>query len=463
MRPEKDKNALGRIFGRTYQVERKLGSGGMGHVYLVRHVRTGGMFALKTLLLEETKTGSEVYRRFQSEARTVSQLRHPNIVQVTDFNEDEDGTPFMVMEFLEGEDLSRRLDRVGKLSIAQVREIGEQIGGALQAAHDKGVIHRDVKPQNIVLAQQASTRGVAEVAKILDFGISKIRRSRSQMTRDQTIMGTPEYMSPEAATGEQSQIDGRSDQFSLATILYNALTGLQVFTAEHPMAVLWRVVHLSPKNLHELDPNIPESLSRAIERGMSKKKEDRFPTMLDFVRAACEIEAATNQPKTLCATEPPTPHPSHHQTVSRASWYQIHSRPTKTRYAVVAAGCACIVLVGLLLLRVANLRHGPLERATLATTPPSTVTRPASGSMPTVPEDAIPSAVAPAPVDGGTQKKGARVGSEPGMFSGTSKEEAAKQNSLNKKKGSYPLDSSLKGTKKNEPPATKRPDYHPSF
>lgn len=139
---------IGRTLSRTYHVERLLGGGGMGAVYAARHVRTGGIFAVK-VLHRETAADAEIYKRFQDEAKTVSALRHPHIVQVTDFDQDEDGTPFIVMELLEGEDLYQRLCRVRRLSIPEVIDIARQVGSALHAAHDKGIVHRDVKPHKI--------------------------------------------------------------------------------------------------------------------------------------------------------------------------------------------------------------------------------------------------------------------------------------------------------------------------
>ncbi|HRI51982.1 MAG TPA: serine/threonine-protein kinase, partial [Pseudomonadota bacterium] len=275
---------LGRTLGRTYQVERLLGGGGMGAVYAARHVRTGGLFAVK-ILHRETAADTDIYKRFQDEARTVSALRHPHIVQVTDFDRDDDGTPFIVMELLEGEDLYQRLCRVGRLPIEQVIDIGRQVGSALHAAHDKGVIHRDIKPQNIFLVRHEVADMVTEVAKVVDFGISKIRRTGQQMTRDMTILGTPQFMSPEAALGQNSQLDGRADQWSLAVIMYLALTGRLPFDGENLVGVLYMVVHEQPVRLKQLAPEVPDTLVVAIERAMAKKKEDRYPRMVDFVRA----------------------------------------------------------------------------------------------------------------------------------------------------------------------------------
>ena len=275
---------IGRTLARTYQIERLLGGGGMGAVYAARHVRTGGIFAVK-ILHRETASDSDIYKRFQDEARTVSALRHPHIVQVTDFDQDDDGTPFIVMEMLEGEDLYQRLCRVGRLALDQVLDIARQVGSALHAAHEKGIVHRDVKPQNIFLVRQDLADMVTEVSKVVDFGISKIRRAGGQMTRDMTILGTPQFMCPEAALGQNSQLDGRADQWSLAVILYLALSGRLPFDGENLVGVLYMVVHERPVPLKQLAPEVPDYVITAIERAMSKRKEDRFPKMLDFVRA----------------------------------------------------------------------------------------------------------------------------------------------------------------------------------
>lgn len=281
---------IGRTLARTYQVDRLLGGGGMGAVYAARHVRTGGMFAVK-VLHRETAADADIYKRFQDEARTVSALRHPNIVQVTDFDAGDDGTPFIVMELLEGEDLYQRLCRVTRLPVEQVVDIGRQVGSALHAAHDRGVIHRDIKPQNIFLERHEMADMVTETAKVVDFGISKIRRVGGQMTRDMTILGTPQFMSPEAALGQNSQLDGRADQWSLGVIMYLCLSGKLPFDGENLVGVLYMVVHEQPTPLKQLCPDVPDHVAATIERAMSKRKDDRFPRMADFVRALSALPA----------------------------------------------------------------------------------------------------------------------------------------------------------------------------
>ena len=322
---------IGRTLGRTYQVERLLGGGGMGAVYAARHVRTGGIFAVK-ILHRDTGADTDIYKRFQDEARTVSALRHPHIVQVTDFDLDDDGTPFIVMELLEGEDLYQRLCRVGRLSVEQVIDIGRQVGSALHAAHDKGVIHRDIKPQNIFLVRHEVADMVTEVAKVVDFGISKIRRTGQQMTRDMTILGTPQFMSPEAALGQNSQLDGRADQWSLAVIMYLALTGRLPFDGENLVGVLYMVVHEQPVRLKQLAPEVPDTLVVAIERAMAKKKEDRYPRMVDFVRAMTGLGVTSGGSVRL------SPVTTASGSVGRSTPQEAATRPATTASPAAAVG-----------------------------------------------------------------------------------------------------------------------------
>ncbi|MCS6915364.1 MAG: serine/threonine-protein kinase [Myxococcales bacterium] len=298
---------LGRALAGTYLLDRLLGVGGMGAVYAARHLRTGGLVAVK-MLDRDAATDEEIYRRFQNEARIVSALRHPHIVQVIDFDEDDDGTPFMVMELLEGEDLHRRLRRVGRLPLGPALELARQVGGALHAAHQLGVIHRDVKPQNVFLCRHPLGDEIVEVAKVVDFGISKIRDVASQ-TQDKMVLGTPYYMSPEAARAQNTDLDGRADQWGLAVILYRALSGRLPFENPDPLAVLYQVVNEQPRPLTELVSDLPPHVGRAVMRAMSKNREDRFPTMMDFVHAleAGPAQVELDYEAIEVAAEPPAP------------------------------------------------------------------------------------------------------------------------------------------------------------
>ncbi len=310
--PPEAEGLVGRILARTYRLERLLVEGGMGAVYLGRHLRTGGLCAVK-VLHQRAAEKSEIYERFQDEARISCALRHPNIVQVTDLDQDEGTTPFLVMELLEGEDLQERLDRDLRLSLLQSLSLARQVSSALYAAHCQGIVHRDLKPQNIYLARTEVAGQMVERVKVLDFGLSKVPRPADRVTRDLLVLGTPRYLAPEAAQGQNSKLDGRADQFSLGVILYRALSGRLPFDGDDVAEVLHQVVFHRQKPLALILPTLPGHVSMAIERALSKRKEDRFDTIKDFVKALCngerelqrEISGATAAPA-MAISEAPT-------------------------------------------------------------------------------------------------------------------------------------------------------------
>ncbi len=268
----------------TYQLLAKLGAGGMGEVYIAAHTRLHKRFAVK-LLAQRHGTSDEAYARFQREAEITSRLGHPHIVEIVDFDTADDGRPFMVMELLEGEDLGDRIHR-GPMALADVMRIAEQVGSALQAAHDAGIVHRDLKPQNIFLCHRAD----GDWAKILDFGISKIKDHGSVVTQSQVVIGTPGYMSPEQAEGKVRSIDARSDQFALAVILYEMLSGTAPFAAESIPSTLYRVVHAHPPRLDGVVPEVGPAVGSAVERAMAKEPTERFES-IDVMMAALRGEA----------------------------------------------------------------------------------------------------------------------------------------------------------------------------
>jgi serine/threonine-protein kinase len=301
------------------------------------------------VLHSDAAAQTEIYRRFQDEARIISALRHPHIVQVTDFDCDKDGTPFIVMELLEGEDLHHRLATLGRMPLNQVLTLALQVSSALQAAHDKGIVHRDIKPQNIFLVRHVLASGVSDSAKVVDFGISKIRRSASQATQSHMLLGTPQYMSPEAARGENVEIDGRADQFSLAVILYRALSGQLPFDGPDLMGILYKVVH---------EPHVPLAQWVPLDRALAKRREDRFETIGDFARAltcrAPEVGITAGDPappSALPVAGMPIVGPA--STLSGSSG-QTMASVRLPRRRVVAGGAALAVLLGLGIVAVAT-------------------------------------------------------------------------------------------------------------
>ena len=232
---------IGSVLRDTYELISVLGRGGMGKVFLARHLRLPGkQVAVKVLHTQEEITPDQ-YARFRREAEITSRLGHPNIVGVLDFYGQEGGAPCLVMEHLKGESLSQRIRR-GPFALDEVMSIARQVGSALHAAHQVGVVHRDLKPGNIFLVPTEVGGEVSQQVKLLDFGISKIVSSQTMQTVDDVLMGTPQYMSPEQAMGQNSTLDARSDLFALGSIVYEMLAGRSAFPAPTAFARLGAVL-----------------------------------------------------------------------------------------------------------------------------------------------------------------------------------------------------------------------------
>ena len=273
---------VGQVLHGTYRVTALIAAGGMGIVYEAEHVRLSQKrFAIKVLHPAVVQDPA-AYVRFRREAEIVSGLGHPHIVFVSDFNELDNGQPYLVMELMEGEDLKKRLRRDGRLTPEQVGQLIEQTASALQVAHDKNIIHRDLKPGNIFLL---NTPGDAVHTKLLDFGISKIRHSKSAVTEDLTLIGTPFYMAPEQAEGEITDIDHRTDLFSLGTIAYLSLSGKLPFEAASTPGVLFKVCYQDPQPITERVPELPEQVHRVLSRALAKSKTDRYQRVDEFAAA----------------------------------------------------------------------------------------------------------------------------------------------------------------------------------
>ncbi len=204
---------IGSVVAAKYRLEKLIGRGGMGSVYLATHVGVGRTFAVKLLQLESAE-GEGGRERFLREARVAAAVGHPGIVDVFDVGETEDGIPYMVMELLEGESLADRL-RKGRLPVASALEIASEVLAALGAAHEKGIVHRDIKPQNIFLKKLAN--GISQ-ARVLDFGIAKVMNSEaSALTQTGAAVGTALYMAPEQATA-QKDLDARADVWAVGAM-----------------------------------------------------------------------------------------------------------------------------------------------------------------------------------------------------------------------------------------------------
>lgn len=274
---------IGSVIAETYAVEVLLGRGGMGAVFLASHLRLPGKKVAVKILHTEI-ANPEVLQRFRREAEIASRLGHPNIVTVHDFNTLADGTPYLVLEYLKGEALTNRIEK-GPMQLQAVRDIVNQVASGLGAAHAHGIVHRDLKPDNIFLVPTEIGGRAVEQVKILDFGISKIRGSTTVNTLDATVLGTPQYMSPEQALGENAKSDARTDVYALGVIVYEMLAGRPSFNGDSVLRIMYQVVHEAPPDLAGFRPDLPPATLDAVRRAMSKKQEDRFNSALEFAAA----------------------------------------------------------------------------------------------------------------------------------------------------------------------------------
>ena len=285
----------GMILLNKYQILDQIGIGGMGRVYRGKHLTFNEFCAIK-IVNEDIAGNANFLKRFQTEAIVTRKLRHPNAVRVDDFDYTADGRPFIVMELVEGKNISQVLQQEGSLAVPRAVRIAQQVAMAIGMAHKLGIIHRDIKPGNIILATDENGQ---ETAKVLDFGIAKLREAagtgQSEMTMTMTgmVVGTPLYMSPEQFMGKKSgeDIDGRTDIYSLGVVLYQMVTAQLPFEADTPYALMLAHLQTTVRPPHELKPElqIPGVLSRVILKAMEKAREQRFQTAEEFAEALGQI------------------------------------------------------------------------------------------------------------------------------------------------------------------------------
>jgi eukaryotic-like serine/threonine-protein kinase len=292
----------------TYLLGRRLSGGGMSETFEATHARLPGRFAVK-ILAPDLAGNREAFARFCREAEILSELRHPNVVQIFDFNTAPDERPYFVMEYLEGRDLETRLADSGQLSLPAAVRVVEAVASALAAAHAHGIVHRDLKPANIFLC--AVDGQPDELVKVLDFGISKIRATTTLASVPPEVLGSPPYMSPEQARGATDQIDGRTDQFALGAIAYRMLTGHDAFTGTDVSSLLHQIVNEEPQPLaHHLPVSWDaRPLQAVFDRALAKDPADRWGGMMELARAfeaAAERTLSSSAPIAL-ESAPPAP------------------------------------------------------------------------------------------------------------------------------------------------------------
>jgi serine/threonine-protein kinase len=306
------------ILNGQFQILQKIGSGGMGSVYKALQPAMNRMVAVK-ILHPKLANRKDLVSRFRREARAMSHLTHPNTVKVYLYGELEDGSLYIVMEYLDGKNLNQTVRSEGPMTLQRGLPILIQASNALEEAHRAGIIHRDLKPENIFLSQQG---GMKDYAKVLDFGLAKVTEREMRpgsiiLTQEGMVFGTPEFMSPEQAQGKP--LTPASDIYSLAVILYEVLTGKLPFDAKNPMEFIQLHVTAKPKPINERVPGktFPPILWTVLEKALAKKSEERYQSGGEFAHALQAVlngmtevppyQNAQNAPVLGAAGAPPVP------------------------------------------------------------------------------------------------------------------------------------------------------------
>src|ERR1043166_4393540 len=298
-----DDKLIGQVLAGKYRIDEKIDEGGMGCVYRATHVLMEKTVAIK-VLHPALAADDKIVARFTREAKAASRISHPHAINVTDFGESENGVVYMVMEFLRGRTLKEIVRTGGPMPLARVTTIVRQVAGALDAAHAEGVIHRDLKSDNIMLEE--ATGG--DWAKVLDFGIAKIQQSIHEtdpgLTAPNLIIGTPQYMSPEQCS-QASDIDARSDIYSFGVIIYETLAGHVPFAGDSPTAIMLKHLQEPAPSILDERKDLPASVGRVVARALAKRPEDRYQSAGELADAL--EEAAKESPAAALASAAATP------------------------------------------------------------------------------------------------------------------------------------------------------------
>lgn len=280
--PPASSQMIGTVLSDRYRLEAKLGSGGMSTVYLARDEILDRPVAVKLMHREMTEQPEQL-ERFNQEARAVAKLSNPNVVAVIDAGEDQ-GRPYIVLEYVQGETLKQRIARVGALDATEALAYGLEVAQGLGVAHERNMVHRDVKPQNVLIDSTGR-------AKLTDFGIARELNDEG-VTSTGKVIGTTDYVAPEQAMGKD--VDPRSDIYSLGIVLFEMLTGDVPFQADNQIGVAMKHVNEELPDVQEIRPDISAASARVVDRSTTKNPEDRYETieeMSEDLQAALEVEA----------------------------------------------------------------------------------------------------------------------------------------------------------------------------
>jgi serine/threonine-protein kinase len=289
----------GRVVAGRYRIQEQLGEGGMGSVWRAEHVTLKSPVAVK-FLNAAIADHPEMLERFMREAQSAAALRGTYVVQIFDYGV-EDGMPYIAMELLNGESLQQRLDRLGRLSPAELRRFFPQVARAVSKAHEAGIVHRDLKPDNIFLVKE----GDEEIAKVLDFGIAKVDNpldiTTGGGTRTGAMLGTPYYMSPEQARGKKA-VDHRTDLWALAIIAYDCLVGKRAFDSD-ALGDLVLLICTSPTPVPSQHASVPKGFDEWFLRGANKDPSQRFQSVREMAEALERALAGTMSPQPITGSE----------------------------------------------------------------------------------------------------------------------------------------------------------------